>query len=286
MENQDKMPVSETEAIASVPAETATAPKSSPDKTEGNKKIIIAIAAALILALGILGYYMWKAQLLSPKPLSLTPEAASKTAIDYINKYFAGTGNLASISDLKKEETPGLYKFTLELQGQKLNAYVSSDGKMLFPQEPIDLTKSPEEQGEEPEESSQTETEAEAQNLKTVEGNFNEITGAQICKENNKPIVYFFGSEGCPHCVWEKPIISAVAQKFGTAISYHENVDNNKDMDIFKKYSSGGIPTLVIGCKYYRIGSGQSAGAEAETAALTKLICNVTGNQPAELCGK
>jgi thiol-disulfide isomerase/thioredoxin len=120
----------------------------------------------------------------------------------------------------------------------------------------------------------------------TVDGNFNQIIDAQVCQENGKPIIYFFGSISCPHCKWEKPVISAVAQKFGSAISYHENIDNGKEMDVFNKYSTGSIPTVVIGCKYYRVGSGESAGVEKEVEVLTKLICNITGGYPVKVCGK
>ncbi|MFA5387018.1 MAG: thioredoxin family protein [Candidatus Paceibacterota bacterium] len=253
---------------------------------KNNKKAsIMALIAAMAVILGIAGYYIWKGTSQSVAPTGLTPEAASKIALDYVNKYFASTENLASISQISREKTVGLYKFTLELQGQKLNAYVSSDGKMFFPQDPIDLTKSPEEQEQEEEESSQEQIEEQEQT--TVEGNFKEVAGAQVCQENGKPVVYFFGSTGCPHCVWEKPVIAAVAEKFGSAISYHENVDSQTDMDIFSKYSTQGyIPAIVIGCKYYRVGSGESSGQEAETAALTKLICNATNNQPAGICGQ
>jgi thiol-disulfide isomerase/thioredoxin len=271
---EDTMPAA---AVPAASAETAS------NKNTNNVKIIITVLTALlVVALGALSYFIWKGQAGQVQnPSGLTPESASKVAIDYINKYFAGSGALASISDLNKEETTGLYKFTLELQGQKLNAYVSSDGKMLFPQDPIDLTKSPDTQ-----EAKTTTTEAETKAQTTADGNFNQITDAEICQENGKPIVYFFGSESCPHCIWEKPVISAVAKKFGSAISYHENVDNGKEMDVFNKYSTGSIPTVIIGCKYYRVGSGESAGEQSETATLTKLICDITGNQPAAVCGQ
>ena len=269
-----------TAAAPAVSAETASAKKPNNLKT-----IIIILIASLVIALGALGYYIWKGQVeQTKKPSGLTPEAASKVALDYINKYFAGSGALASISDLNKQETAGLYKFTLELQGQKLNAYVSSDGKMLFPQDPIDLTKAPTNQAAAA--ATTSKTEAETQPQTTVDGNFSQITNAQVCQENGKPIVYFFGSESCPHCKWEKPVIEAVTKKFGSAISYHENIDNGKEMDIFNKYSTGSIPTIVIGCKYYRIGSGEADGIEKETKTLTKLICDITGNQPAGVCGK
>jgi thiol-disulfide isomerase/thioredoxin len=117
-----------------------------------------------------------------------------------------------------------------------------------------------------------------------IEGGFKEAKDTEACMENEKPIVYFFGSTSCPHCQWEKPIIKEVVSQFGDAISYHENIDSETDMDVFSKYSTGSIPTLVIGCKYYRIGSGEASGEEAEKVALKKVICMATGNLPASIC--
>jgi thiol-disulfide isomerase/thioredoxin len=255
------------------------------------KTTTIILAAALVLSLGFLGLYIWKDQN-KPAPAAtqdLTAQDATKLAIDYINKYYTTETARASAGEVGSEQVNGLYKFVIEMQGQKINSYVTANGKMLFPQDPIDLTKSPEEAAKAQEQSQATTTATttvNSQPKQAADGNFTELTSAQVCQENGKPIVYFFGSESCPHCKWEQPVISAAAKKFGSAISYHENIDNGKEMDIFNQYSDGGVPTLVIGCKYYRIGSGESAGIESETATLTKLICNITGNQPGEVCGK
>lgn len=105
-----------------------------------------------------------------------------------------------------------------------------------------------------------------------------------FCLENQKPIIYYFGSASCPHCSWEDPIISQVAESFGDYISYHKNIDNGADQDIFTQYSRGSIPLIVIGCKYYRLGSGEQIGAEEEKQALEKIICKATGNKPASIC--
>jgi len=61
-------------------------------------------------------------------------------------------------------------------------------------------------------------------------------------------------------------------------------MDSDEDMDVFSKYSTGGIPTLVFGCKYYRVGAGTQSGEEQETKDLTALICKLTGSQPADVC--
>jgi len=61
-------------------------------------------------------------------------------------------------------------------------------------------------------------------------------------------------------------------------------MDSDEDTDVFNKYSTGGIPTLVLGCKYYRVGAGVQSGEEQETKDLTALICKLTGSQPADVC--
>ena len=109
----------------------------------------------------------------------------------------------------------------------------------------------------------------------------------EICLEDGKPIVYYFGSTGCPHCTWEHPIIQEVAEQFGDAISFHDLMDKQEEFDVFEKYlniNGGGIPFIVLGCKYVRVGSGERAGEEAERAALTELICELTNNQPSQVC--
>ena len=206
---------------------------------------------------------------------------AVNKAVDYINKYLLQSGTTAKLDKIETERTAPFQKITLDVGGQKFPSYVSIDGKYLFAQEPIDISKAP--AGS----SSSTAGPEMAQKASTdVEGGFKEISDASVtvCKESDKPIVYFFGSSTCPHCKWEEPILKSVVQQFGSAISYHENIDSQTDINVFNKYSSGSVPMLVIGCKYYRSGSGEGNGEAAEKIALAKVICRATGNQPANLC--
>lgn len=113
------------------------------------------------------------------------------------------------------------------------------------------------------------------------------VTNNEICREDGKPVVYFFGSTGCPHCVWEKPVIQKVMKNFEGLVSYHENIDNQNDADVFAKYSDvnpGYIPFLVFGCKYARVGSGESIGEEKEVEALTAILCKLTEGKPSSVC--
>lgn len=129
-------------------------------------------------------------------------------------------------------------------------------------------------------------------NYPQIIGKFS-ITNNEICKENGKPTVYFFGSASCPHCVWEKPIAQKVFGAFKDLISYHENYDSQNDSDVFAKYSDinpGYIPFLVLGCKYARVGAGETLGKDdaeskkLEEEALTTILCKLTDNKPANIC--
>lgn len=196
----------------------------------------------------------------------LSVEEAGEKVIDFINNNILQGRATASLLETLEEN--GLYKIKFNIEGQEIESYLTRDGKLFFPeaikldeiQEPI------------------------SEKGFTI-GDFS-ISNDEVCKENGKPIVYFFGSESCPYCTWEHPIIEEVAGKFGSEISFHNNMDSDADIDIFSKYSAGGIPTLVLGCKYYRVGAGQQAGEEAETKNLTALTCKLTGNKPEGVCNE
>ena len=113
-------------------------------------------------------------------------------------------------------------------------------------------------------------------------------TGDKLCQEDGKPSVYFFGSSSCGHCQWEHPVFEAVAERFGNEIVFHNNMDDQtSDRDVWERYSSinrGGVPFMVLGCQYARVGSGSRMGEEVESMNLTALICKLTGGQPASVC--
>ena len=195
----------------------------------------------------------------------LSPQEAGEKVIDFVNNNILQGKSTASLVETLEEN--GLYKVKFTIENQEIETYVTRNGKLFFP-EGIDLSEVQEPAVEE---------------SQTI-GNFS-VSNDEVCQENGKPVVYFFGSESCPYCQWEHPIIEKVAERFKENISFHNNMDAQDDMDVFSKYSTGGIPTLVLGCKYYRVGSG--GGSEEEEAKnLTALICNLTGNQTADVCGE
>ncbi len=116
------------------------------------------------------------------------------------------------------------------------------------------------------------------------------LTGEELCSSDGRPIVYFFGTSWCPHCRWEKPVVKKVAQEFGDSIDFRLyeldlKLAPEEDMKLFRKFSpDGAVPTLVVGCRYYRVGSGERFGEEGEAEVLRALICRLL--QDSEKCAR
>jgi len=234
-----------------------------------NRKNLIPIAI-IIAGLLIAGAFVYvnQGKVSEKAPEGLSPQQAAEKAINYINQNLLQGGATASLINVVEEN--GIYKFRLKIGQNEYDSYVTKNGKLLFI-EGIDLEKA-RKKVEEP------------KGEPTI-GDFL-VSEDEICKEDGKPIVYFFGSKGCPHCAWEHPIVEKVAKNFQGYISFHNNMDSQADMDVFRKYSTGGIPTLVLGCKYYRVGSGERAGEEMESKILTALICKLTENKLVDICNE
>jgi len=241
---------------------------------EKTQNLIIGV---LLVAVVILAYLQFAPN--SALPGQMSQKAAVDNAMAFINdNVLKASPDKAQLSGEPVEEA-GLYKFIVKVGVQEVPLYVSKDGNLLFMQPPANIK----DEIAKVQQAANTDTPTVKATGEATIGDFT-ATADEVCLENGKPIVYFFGSESCPHCVWEKPVIEKVAQNFNGLISFHENVDNNKEMDVFSKYSQGGIPTLVLGCKYFREGSGEQAGEAQETKDLTALLCKLTNGQPTDLC--
>ncbi len=123
-----------------------------------------------------------------------------------------------------------------------------------------------------------------AQSVPTI-GGFSDIEAAQI---SGKPLVYFIGTTWCPHCNWERPIFLRAVNRFsGHVQPVHVELDispSKGDMELFNHYSAEGqIPLVVLGGKYFRVGSGEDSGVEQEEKVLTALLCKITEN-PIQEC--
>jgi len=237
------------------------------EKLTKNLLPIAIIIAGVFIAIAVIYINQGKVEKDLSENLLSSQEAAEK-AISFINQNMLPEGMSASLINVVEEE--GLYKFHFKIGEQEFDSYVTQSGKLLFI-EGIDM-----------EEVSREQSTTQEEQKYTI-GNFI-ISQDEVCKENEMPIIYFFGSKSCPHCAWEHPIVEKVAKDFEGYISFHNNMDSDADGDVFSKYSTGGIPTLVFGCKYHRVGSGEGLGEEGESKALTALICKLTENQPLSVC--
>ncbi len=196
---------------------------------------------------------------------AISPEAAGNEAMEFISENIPPGVNVTLINVTEESD---VYKITVNISSmgmyRTIETYMTMDGKLLFPQG-INVEK--------------------AKKSRTI-GDFI-ISGDELCRDEatGKPVIYFFGSDGCPHCKWEHPVIKEVATKFEGYISFHDNMNNfTADRDIFSRYSTGGVPTIVLGCRFYRVGSGENQGRAQEAKILTALICNLTENKPVDVC--
>jgi len=132
--------------------------------------------------------------------------------------------------------------------------------------------------------------------LATTIGHFS-VTKDEVCKKDEKPVIYFFGGSFCPHCQWNHPIVQKVAKEFADQVIFRDNMDKLNDLsgddkEVYDKYQAihgGAVPFLVFGCKYLRLGSGEDmqakdGGKAAEEKNLTALLCKLTDNQPEKIC--
>ena len=232
--------------------------------------IAVAIIIAGVVVAGAVIYTNYsKYPKVLPRPgeeATLSSKEVADKVVNYINQNILRGQATASLVEVVEEN--GLYKITFDVQGNQIKSYTTPDGKLFFP-DVINLT----------------EAEPVAVEQGTTIGDFS-VSNDEVCKENDKPIIYFFGSKGCPHCQWEHPVVEEVMAKFEGYVAFHNNMDSDADEEIFSKYSTGGIPTLVFGCKYYRVGSGEKEGKEEEIKNLTAIVCKLTGNQPEEVCSQ
>jgi thiol-disulfide isomerase/thioredoxin len=209
---------------------------------------------------------------------TLTADKAGEKVAAFINNNLVQPGTEVTLGEIKEES--GLYNVTTSYMENQIPVYITKDGEIIFLQ---GLGWVQIEEFEEQKKQRENQTQEQESKQETTIGEFI-VSGDEICKEDGIPIIYFFGSTGCPACEWEHPIVANVTAKFEGFISFHDNVDSTADQEIFAKYSDGYIPTLVLGCKYYRVGSGASMGEDQEAEVLTALICDLTDNNPVDIC--
>lgn len=264
----------------------------SEDKSEGTgmKTIGVLIVGLIVgiligVALGAIVFTQSQTQSIGAAN-ELEAGEAGENVLAFLKDYVVSPGVEVKLINTTEVEGANLYKIVVNVssmgRSQEAAAYITKDGELLFP-EGIDIEDFKETVGQQRKEAEERAQALQQQEQNRTIGSFT-VSDDEISMEDGKPIIYYFGSDACGHCKWEHPVIVNVTSNFEGYISFHDNMNSNDDSDLFSKYSTGGVPTLVFGCKYYRVGSGAGMGEEQESNVLTALICDLTGNKPADVC--
>ena len=99
----------------------------------------IIVIAILVAGISIFGTYFYLTRIKTPQEKFLSSQEAAQNAINYINENLLQKGVTASLADVVEEN--GLYKIRLKVGEKEFISYVTKDGKILFPEEGIDLEK-------------------------------------------------------------------------------------------------------------------------------------------------
>lgn len=104
------------------------------------KLIFVALLVGTVSVFGTVLYCKKSGTKISQVGVMNAQEATQK-AIEFINKNLLQGENKASLINDSVEEQSGLYKFRIKIQEQEYTSFVTKDGKILFPEEGIDLNK-------------------------------------------------------------------------------------------------------------------------------------------------
>ena len=194
------------------------------------------------------------------KTETVSAEKAGNIALNYINTNLLQPGNSAELNSVT--ETNGVYAIDISINGQAYTSYVTKDGKMLFTQEGIDMTK----EVEAPQETAPTQTQGpedwtvfenelsadikskilsfESEEPETYEGGILEFKNFE---EIPKTLIVFY-SASCGWCTRYYPVLLEAKEKYPQITIY--TLDLNSFRDIANKYGITGTPGNVINGKY------------------------------------
>ncbi|TKJ17732.1 hypothetical protein CEE44_04330 [Candidatus Woesearchaeota archaeon B3_Woes] len=191
---------------------------------------------------------------------SVSEKNAGNIAINYINTNLLPEGNTAELNSIT--ETNGVYAVDLSINGQSYTSYVTKDGKMLFTQEGIDMTKEVEAsvettptQPQGPEDWTVFENELSADikskilsfetgSPETYEGRILEFKSFE---EIPKTLIVFY-SPGCGWCKKYYPVLLEAKEKYPQLKIYA--LELNDYRNVANKYGITGTPGNVINGKY------------------------------------
>jgi len=174
---------------------------------EKSKKILIPIAIiAGILIAGAIVYVKG-----GRVEKFLSPQATAEKAIDFINKNLLQEGVSASLVSVIEEN--GLYKLSLKIGDKEYPSYVSKDGKLLFPEEGINLEEKP---AEKP-------TENQEQKKLTCED----------IKKTEKPLIEAFVVSKCPYGLQMQRVLNEIVKNIPSLannirVEYIGSIENGK----------------------------------------------------------
>jgi hypothetical protein len=172
--------------------------------------IVVAIIIAGILIAGTV-IYVNKGYVNKEKASALSPQAAAEKAINYINQNLLTGGTTASLANVIEEN--GLYKLSLKIGDKEYPSYVSKDGKLLFPNEGINLAEKP-----------KTAAEAQPEPKK--------LTCEDIKKTENPSLEAFVVSK-CPYGLQMQRILNEIVKNIPSLannirVEYIGAIDNGK----------------------------------------------------------
>ena len=153
-----------------------------------SNKILIPLAIILAGALIAGNFYYVNKSKTSKESLASSQETAQK-ALDYINENLLPEGLTSSLIDVVEES--GLYKFRLKIGEKEYPSYVTKDGKILFPEEGINL-----------EEKLATTTPTEEPKKLTC----------QDIKKSDKPLLEAFVVSQCPYGLQMQRILNEIVK--------------------------------------------------------------------------
>jgi uncharacterized protein YceK len=182
----------------------------------------------------------------------LKPDEAKTTITDYINnQLLAGAPYKATVDSLSEAE--GLYKMSINVNNQKIDAYMTKDATLFFPQA-IDMTKK-----------------TAAPTASSTADNQQAPTVQTVNKKTAKPSIELFVMSQCPYGTQiEKgilPVIKALGKKVSFTIKFcdysmHGQWEVNEEMNQYciQKNEPQNYQAY-LGC--YLISGGDQAGHDA-----------------------
>jgi len=178
-------------------------------------------------------------------------EVISKT-IAYLGDYFADE-SVVSLKKVEEDQDLSLYKLEFQIGDKISQFYVTKNGEKIFMGDVLNMNK--------------------VEDREILGGFFERNVDVRLV--DNKIPIYFFGASTCPHSMWQQEVINAVKAKFGNEIIVYKYIDSDQDEDYFFDYSDGSMPLVVIGDKYFRVGSGEKIGKAADINTISSMLCNL-----------